>query len=243
MGLDEELESMEEVGETDAEWTDQETELEDAEDDEDALFDADEEDAAESDLEHAYDSFMTDNEADYDGWDPDEVPEAIQAEEDADILHSEGYHIEEEPEEESEVIEMEIEDGDVYAVIVDEHDNEIGFILLDEDGNEQEYYYVAEDNDGDGVRVERTSDGDEFDLGISRHQGRERHLQGRCSGGRRAEEHLRRDLRFAEFPQEEKVTATRRCRNDNGDGPHRRTSVIGAYHEWERSVGSLPFRR
>ena len=59
MGLDEELESMEEVGETDAEWTDQETELEDAEDDEDALFDADEEDAAESDLEHAYDSFMT----------------------------------------------------------------------------------------------------------------------------------------------------------------------------------------
>lgn len=168
MGLDEELESMEEVGETDAEWTDQETELEDAEDDEDALFDADEEDAAESDLEHAYDSFMTDNEADYDGWDLDEVPEAIQAEEDADILHSEGYHIEEEPEEESEVIEMEIEDGDVYAVIVDEHDNEIGFILLDEDGNEQEYYYVDEDNDGDGVRVERTSDGDEFDLGISR---------------------------------------------------------------------------
>ena len=127
MGLDEELESMEEVGETDAEWTDQETELEDAEDDEDALFDADEEDAAESDLEHAYDSFITDNETDYDGWDPDEVPEAIQAEEDADILHSEGYHIEEEPEEESEVIEMEIEDGDVYAVIVDEHDNEIGF--------------------------------------------------------------------------------------------------------------------
>ena len=102
MGLDEELESMEEVGETDAEWTDQETELEDAEDDEDAIFDADGEDAAESDLEHAYDSFMTDNEADYDGWDPDEVPEAIQAEEDADILHSEGYHIEEEPEEESE---------------------------------------------------------------------------------------------------------------------------------------------
>ena len=61
-----------------------------------------------------------------------------------------------------------IEDGYVYGVIVEEHDNEIGFILLDEDGNEQEYYYVAEDNDGDGVRVERTSDGDEFDLGISR---------------------------------------------------------------------------
>lgn len=165
MGLDEELENMEDLGETDAEWTDQETELQDAEDDEDEIFG---EDAAESDVEHAYDSFMTENEADYDGWDEDEVEEAVQAEEDADILHSEGYHIEEEPEEESEIIEMEIEDGDVYAVIVDEFDNEIGFVLLDDEGNEQEYYYVDEDNDNDGVRVERTSDGDEFDLGISR---------------------------------------------------------------------------
>ena len=165
MGLDEELESMEELGETDAEWTDQETELEDVESDEDEIFG---EDAAESDVEHAYDSFMTDNEADYDGWDEDEVERAVQDEEDADVLHSEGYHIEEVPEEESEIIEMEIEDGDVHAVIVDEFDNEIGFILLDEDGNEVEYYYVDEDNDSDGVRVERTSDGDEFDLGISR---------------------------------------------------------------------------
>lgn len=165
MGLDEELESMEETGETEAEWTDRETELQDAEDDEDEIFG---EDAAESDVEHAYDSFMTDNEADYDGWDEDEVERAVQDAEDADILHSEGYHIEEVPAEESEIIEMEIEDGDVYAVIVDEFDNEIGFVLLDEDGNEQEYYYVDEDNDDDGVRVERTSDGDEFDLGISR---------------------------------------------------------------------------
>ena len=165
MGLDEELESMEELGETDAEWTDQETELEDVESDEDEIFG---EDAAESDVEHAYDSFMTDNEADYDGWDEDEVERAVQDEEDADVLHSEGYHIEEVPEEESEIIEMEIEDGDVHAVIVDEFDIEIGFILLDEDGNEVEYYYVDEDNDSDGVRVERTSGGDEFDLGISR---------------------------------------------------------------------------
>ena len=96
------------------------------------------------------------------------MDEALAAEEEADVLNSEGYHIEEEPEEESEIIEMEIEDGDVHAVIVDEFDNEIGFILLDEDGNEVEYYYVDEDNDDDGVRVERTSDGDEFDLGISR---------------------------------------------------------------------------
>ena len=165
MGLDEELESMEETGETEAEWTDQETELQDAEDDEDEIFG---EDAAESDVEHAYDSFMTEGETDYDGWDAEEVEEAVTADEEADILHSEGYHIEEEPEEESEIIEMEIEDGDVHAVIVDEFDNEIGFILLDEDGNEVEYYYVDEDNDDDGVRVERASDGDEFDLGISR---------------------------------------------------------------------------
>lgn len=165
MGLDEELESMEETGETEAEWTDQETDLQDAEDDEDEIFG---EDAAESDVEHAYDSFMTDNETDYDGWDAEEVEEAVAADEEADILNSEGYHVEEEPEEEREVIEMEIEDGDVHAVIVDEFDNEIGFILLDEDGNEVEYYYVDEDNDDDGVRVERTSDGDEFDLGISR---------------------------------------------------------------------------
>ncbi len=165
MGLDEELESMEETGETEAEWTDQETELQDAEDDEDEIFG---EDAAESDVEHAYDSFTTDHASDYHGWDAEEVEEAVAADEEADILNSEGYHIEEEPEEESEIIEMEIEDGDVHAVIVDEFDNEIGFILLDEDGNEVEYYYVDEDNDDDGVRVERTSDGDEFDLGISR---------------------------------------------------------------------------
>lgn len=165
MGLDEELESMEETGETEAEWTDQETELQDAEDDEDEIFG---EDAAESDVEHAYDSFMTEGETDYDGWDAEEVEEAVATDEEADMLNSEGYHVEEEPEEESEIIEMEIDDGDVHAVIVDEFDNEIGFVLLDEDGNEVEYYYVDEDNDNDGVRVERTSDGDEFDLGISR---------------------------------------------------------------------------
>ena len=83
MGLDEELESMEEPGETDAEWIDQETELQDVEGDEDEIFGAD---AAESDVEHAYDSFMTDNEADYDGWDEGDVDEALAAEEEADVL-------------------------------------------------------------------------------------------------------------------------------------------------------------
>ena len=63
---------------------------------------------------------------------------------------------------------MEIEDGDIYAVIEDEDGNEIGFVILDENGEEQEYYYVDEDDDDEGVRVERASDGGEFDLGISR---------------------------------------------------------------------------
>jgi hypothetical protein len=165
MDLDEELESIEESGETEAEEIDEETEIEDYESDEDDILDAD---ASENDLEHAYDSFMTENEEDYDGWNDAEVDEEIQQREDADILNSEGYHIEEVDNLESEIIEMEIEDGDIYAIICDEDDNEIGFILLDENGEEQEYYYVDEDNDFEGVRVERASDGDEFDLGISR---------------------------------------------------------------------------
>ena len=88
-------------------------------------------------------------------------------------LAGEGYAIEDDDDLEAEVIEMEIEDGDIYAVIVDEDDNEIGFILLDDDGNQQEYYYVEdddqEDEDGEaGVEVIRASDEKEFDLNISR---------------------------------------------------------------------------
>jgi hypothetical protein len=92
-------------------------------------------------------------------------------------LNSEGYHIEDEHELEEEVLEMEIEEGDIYAYLVDEDDNEIGFILLDEDGNEQEYYYVdmnqyeiVEDDSAKQahVDVKRKSDGEEFDLGITR---------------------------------------------------------------------------
>ena len=181
MDLDEQLENMEELGETDAEWTDQETELEDFESDEDEILGAD---AMETDLEKDYEPFSTDNETDFDGYN-DGVPfgsdavvpdldDTVMAEgrQDRDFAE-EGYEIEGDDDLEAEVIEMEIEDGDIYAVIVDEDDNEIGFVLLDDDGNQQEYYYVEDDDEEDedgeeGAQVIRASDEKEFDLGISR---------------------------------------------------------------------------
>lgn len=178
MNLDDQLDTMEQTGETEAEWIDQETELEDAQGDMDEYLG---EDAMESDMEHAYDSFVTESEADYNGYDPDDVERAAAGYEAADVLHSEGYHVENADGLEEEVIEMEIEDGDIYAYLVDEDDNEIGFVLLDEKGNEQEYYYVdmseyefvdggdaapadAEDN----TPVVRAEDGKQFDIGLSR---------------------------------------------------------------------------
>ena len=172
MSLDNELDIIEETGETDAEQIDEETEVQDVEDDMDEILGAD---ALESDQEKAYDSFMTDNETDYDGYDPFEVEEDEAAETEADVLNSEGYHEESVHDIEEEVLEMEIEEGDIHAYLVDEDDNEVGFVLIDDEGNEQEYYYVdmdeyeIVDEDGDeGTRVVRASDDEEFDLGITR---------------------------------------------------------------------------
>ncbi len=169
MDLDEQLETMEESLETDAEQIDEQTEIQDVEDDVDEILG---EDALESDQTHAFDSFITENEADYDGYDPDEVLESEQEIEDANVLHSEGYHVEDDHDLEEEVIEMEIEEGDIYAYLVDEDDNEIGFVLLDENGEEQEYYYVDMNEyeivSEESTKVERASDGEEFDLGITR---------------------------------------------------------------------------
>ena len=174
MSIDDELDIIEESGETDAEQIDEETEIQDAEDDLDEILSSQGE-PLESDQEKAYDSFMTDNEADYNGYDPFEVVEDEAAETEADILHSEGYHEESAHDLEEEVIEMEIEEGDIHAYLVDEDDNEIGFVLIDEDGNEQEYYYVdmdeyeiVDEEGDDGTRVIRASDEEEFDLGITR---------------------------------------------------------------------------
>lgn len=179
MNLDEQLEIMESTGETEAEWTDQETELEDVQSNMDDYLGAD---AMETDMEHAFDSFITKNEADYDGYSPSEIEEFANEYEAADVLHSEGYHIEDL---EEEVLEMEIEDGDIYAYLVDEDDNEIGFVLLDEDGNEQEYYYVnmdeyefvdeddavsAKNDDFTDTPVVRAGDGKTFDIGLSKEE-------------------------------------------------------------------------
>ncbi len=80
-----------------------------------------------------------------------------------------------------EVFEMELEEDDIYAYLVDEDDNEIGFVILDENGEEQEYYYVdmdeyelveEEDEGAPATPAPRAAsskdDEDEFDLGITR---------------------------------------------------------------------------
>lgn len=172
MNLDEQLESMEATGQTEAEEIDEATEIQDVEDDMDETLGPN---AEESDLEHAYASFETDNEADYNGYEPFEVEESEADEMVSDDLHSEGYHVETAHDLEEEVIEMEIEEGDIYAYLVDEDDNEVGFILIDENGDKQQYYYVdmdeyelVDEGADEGVRVKRAEDGEEFDLGITR---------------------------------------------------------------------------
>ena len=171
MALDDELEGIEEAGETEAELIDQQTELDDFESDEDEVLG---EEAEETDLEHAYDSFSTSNEADYDGFDAGYASEEADLQESAGMLHSvpDAFHLEDDHDLEEQVVEMEIEDGDIYAVIVDENDDEIGFVLLDDDGNEQEYYYVdvedgEQDEGGDEpAHAVRARDGETFDLGV-----------------------------------------------------------------------------
>lgn len=63
--LDYQLDQMESWGQTDAEWEDQEAELQDLEDDLDDIMGPD---ADLDDLIGAYSSFFTNNESDYDGW-------------------------------------------------------------------------------------------------------------------------------------------------------------------------------
>lgn len=73
-----------------------------------------------------------------------------------------------EPELEEELFEVEVSEDDIYAYIVDEDDNEIGFILLDENGEEQEYYYADDDADSADAADGEASEGDDFDFGITR---------------------------------------------------------------------------
>lgn len=67
---------------------------------------------------------------------------------------------------EEELYEIEVAEDDIYAYIVDEGDNEIGFILLDENGEEQEYYYADDETEGDAADVPAKDD--EYDFGITR---------------------------------------------------------------------------
>lgn len=175
MDLDAELESMEATGQTEAEQIDEETEIQDVEDDVDEILG---DDALQSDLQHAYEGFDTDNEMNYDGWDQSEVEQAETSEEIADVLHSEGYSVEDSHDLEEELLEMEIEEGDIYAYLYDDEDNEIGFTLIDENGDEQSYFYVdiddyeivdgSSEEGGGETKVVRASDNEEFDLGITR---------------------------------------------------------------------------
>ena len=91
---------------------------------------------------------------DFEGADEAEGEEQPSDSEDEEAEEDEAY----------ETVEIEYSEDDIEAYIVDEDDNEIGFILLDEDGNEVEYYY-----DDDEEAAEGESDEDNlYDLGITR---------------------------------------------------------------------------
>ena len=162
MDLDEELENLED-GETEAELIDQETELEDYESDDDQLFD---EDSTEEDYEHAYENFMDTNETDYNGWKEERASEQLEKLENAQVLNGEGYHVIDrdglkdeaaQSDADDSVEEIEIDEDQIEAYIVDENDKEIGFIVLDENGKEQEYYY-ADSGDDDVMEIEIDED-------------------------------------------------------------------------------------
>ena len=92
--------------------------------------------------------------------------EGVEEAEGEDELADSENVVEEETEEAEkyETVEIEYSEDDIEAYIVDEDDNEIGFILLDEDGNEIEYYY---DDDEEAAKGESDED-NPYDLGITR---------------------------------------------------------------------------
>ena len=97
--------------------------------------------------------------------DPADSERVEEAEGEDELADSENV-VEEETEEveKYETVEIEYSEDDIEAYIVDEDDNEIGFILLDEDGNEIEYYY---DDDEEAAKGESDED-NPYDLGITR---------------------------------------------------------------------------
>lgn len=92
MDIDNELATLEEYPQTEAELIDQESEVYDS------MSDMDDEylpaDSMESDMEHAFSSFMTASESDYNGYDPSSVAKEEIAQEISDMFYSGGVHIE-----------------------------------------------------------------------------------------------------------------------------------------------------
>ena len=89
--------------------------------------------------------------------------EGVEEAEGEDELADSENVVEEETEEAEkyETVEIEYSEDDIEAYIVDEDDNEIGFILLDED---IEYYYDDDEEAAEG----ESDEGNPYDLGITR---------------------------------------------------------------------------
>ena len=164
MGLDEELETIEDGAETEAEQIDQETELEDVEEfQNDEEFDPSDD---ETDLEEAYEGFFAEEGPDGEGetsLDGEDGGLAAVASQAAGIdLSEEGFHIVDGDEADEEAQLYENGSLDSYdADALDEDGDVIGFVLM-EDGEEAEYYYVEEDEE------EAEEEDNPYDLGITK---------------------------------------------------------------------------
>lgn len=144
--------------------------------------------------------------------------EGVEEAEGEDELADSENVVEEETEEAEkyETVEIEYSEDDIEAYIVDEDDNEIGFILLDEDGNETEYYY---DDDEEAAKGESDED-NPYDLGITREGVAEAtsdmndiYRDGVAIAGRLERRALRnqRGTRFLGHPSDEEEITSPRC--------------------------------
>ena len=164
MGLDEELETIEDGAETEAEQIDQETELEDVEEfQNDEEFDPSDD---ETDLEEAYEGFFAEEGPDGEGetsLDGEDGGLAAVASQAAGIdLSEEGFHIVDGDEADEEAQLYENGSLDSYdADALNEDGDVVGFVLM-EDGEEAEYYYVEEDEE------EAEEEDNPYDLGITK---------------------------------------------------------------------------
>ena len=180
MGLDEELENIEDGAETEAEQIDEETELEDLEEfQDDEEFDPN---AGETDLEEAYEGFFAEEGPDGEGetspsGDDGGLAAVVErsmgidlSEEGFHLVDGDGEDLEAELGEEGTVdgydgeeLADDAEDVTVVEPADNEDGNRIGFVLM-EDGEECEYLYVEEDGDG----ASGDDEDNPYDLGITK---------------------------------------------------------------------------